>query len=65
MNLHWALGKYFKAPLYGCKSLLRVNLKGCTKLTQLFGNLPNFVLKTEERGGHKYKCMKVKTPVGQ
>jgi len=24
-----------KAPLYGCKFLLRVNLKGCTKLTQL------------------------------
>ena len=24
-----------EAPLYGCKSLLRVNLKGCTKLTQL------------------------------
>jgi len=23
------------APLYGCKSLLRVDLKGCTKLTQL------------------------------
>ena len=22
-------------PLFGCKSLLRVNLKGCTKLTQL------------------------------
>ena len=22
-------------PLYGCKSLLRVDLKGCTKLTQL------------------------------
>ena len=24
-----------EAPLYGCKSLLRVDLKGCTKLTQL------------------------------
>ena len=24
-----------KAPLYGCKSLVRVDLKGCTKLTQL------------------------------
>jgi len=24
-----------KAPLFGCKSLLRVDLKGCTKLTQL------------------------------
>ena len=23
------------APLYGCKSLLHVDLKGCTKLTQL------------------------------
>jgi len=26
---------YDEAPLYGCKSLLRVDLKGCTKLTQL------------------------------
>jgi len=26
---------YEEAPLYGCKSLLRVDLKGCTKLTQL------------------------------
>ena len=24
-----------EAPLFGCKSLLRVDLKGCTKLTQL------------------------------
>jgi len=28
-----------KAPLYGCKSLVRVDLKGCTKLTQLGDNV--------------------------
>ena len=28
-----------EAPLYGCKSLLRVDLKGCTKLTQLGNNV--------------------------
>jgi len=33
MNLHW--GNREEAPLYRCKSLLRVDLKGCTKLTQL------------------------------
>ena len=33
MNLDY--DDYEEAPLYGCKSLLRVDLKGCTKLTQL------------------------------
>jgi len=33
MNIYW--GDREKAPLYGCKSLLRVDLKGCTQLTQL------------------------------
>ena len=33
MNLGW--GDREEAPRYGCKSLLRVYLKGCTKLKQL------------------------------
>ena len=33
MNLGW--GDRERASLYGCKSLLHVDLKGCTKLTQL------------------------------
>jgi len=33
INLSW--GDREGAPLYGCESLLRVDLKGCTKLTQL------------------------------
>jgi len=33
MNLDYGDEEW--APLYGCKSLLRVDLKGCTKLTQL------------------------------
>jgi len=33
MNLFW--NDREGAPLHGCKSLLRVDLKGCTKLTQL------------------------------
>jgi len=33
INLGWDDRE--EAPLYGCKSLLRVDLKGCTKLTQL------------------------------
>jgi len=33
MNIDWRDKE--EAPLYGCKSLLRVDLKGCTKLTQL------------------------------
>ena len=34
MNIDWD-DKEEEAPLYWCKSLLRVDLKGCTKLTQL------------------------------
>ena len=34
MNLDW-YDKEEEAPLHGCKSLLHVDLKGCTKLTQL------------------------------
>jgi len=34
INLDWD-DKEEEAPLYWCKSLLRVDLKGCTKLTQL------------------------------
>jgi len=33
MNLDW--DDRVEAPLYGCKSLLRLDLKGCTNLTQL------------------------------
>ena len=34
MNLDYG-DKEEEAPLYWCESLLRVDLKGCTKLTQL------------------------------
>jgi len=37
MNLDW--GDREEAPLFECKSLVRVDLKGCTKLTQLGNNV--------------------------
>ena len=33
LNLDWDDKE--EAPLFGCKSLLRIDLKGCTKLTEL------------------------------
>jgi len=37
INLDWDDRE--EAPLYGCKSLLHVDLKGCAKLTQLGNNV--------------------------